>query len=642
VLRGFVTLLGIITILCADLSAHAGLRFSSPIEGATLGDTPSNVLLTLGEKPEPTLSEIHVIDTSGATYDLGPPAPVPDDPLSVSVRVRPLGTGVYTVNWRVVSAIDGHATSGAYVFGVRASPTTAATRTASARISRLEIVARWILIAGLVVLLGAACANIARFGGPHDLWLATAGWLLSAAGLALFVMAQRQNAKASLGDLLHTSVGRALIWRTAAMGAAAVALAVGWWSARSSPPRTRLGAMTAVAVATLAVIAIHVAAGHAAGGAVATIAVQWAHFAAAGVWIGGLAALLAGIRGAPSEIKAISVRRFSTIAGAGIAVVATSGLWRALNELTSWDDLTTTTYGRAVLAKGALLLLLAALGAINRWWSVPRAPIDLGALRMTASGELVLASAALAAAAWLGTLPPPAAERLVPGITASGVDFGTTVRVSLSAASDQPGPNRFVARIADYDSKKPVRADRVTLRFTPLDDPGFATTSLSLGPAPDNAYVGSGANLTFDGRWRVAVRVERGTSSVEVPLDVDVRGRPQPVSIQRIPGQPVKYIVDVPGMGSVRFSPDPERPGRSQLRVTCYDPIQDERRIAQMVVTFGSGNNPPLQLPLRRLNAAGFVAEIELAPGRNTFAAVARTIDGARWRATVQIEIPGR
>jgi hypothetical protein len=381
--------------------------------------------------------------------------------------------------------------------------------------------------------------------------------------------------------------------------------------------------MTAVAAATLSAIAVHVAAGHAAAGSVATIAVQWTHFAAVGIWIGGLAALLLGIRGAASDIKAASVRRFSTMAGVAIVVVAASGLWRAVNELASWDDLTTTAYGRAVLAKGGLLLVIAALGAINRWWNVPRAHVGLGPLRIAARGELALAASALGAAALLGTLPPPAAVRLVPGIAASGVDFGTTVRVSLSAASDQPGPNRFVARISD-------------------DDPALPTTSLLLEPGPDDAYIGSGANLSFDGRWRVTVRVERAGNSVEVPIDVETRSLPQFVSVLRVPGHAPEYTIEVKGVGHVRISPDPERAGRSTLHVTCFNPIYEFQAVDTLIVTAGARRAPARQLPVRRLDRSSFLADVDLQPGPNRIAVVARTDYGARLRAVIEIEVPRR
>ena len=115
---------------------------------------------------------------------------------------------------------------------------------------------------------------------------------------------------------------------------------------------------------------------------------------------------------------------------------------------------------------------------------MPRVASSLRPLRRTASGELALTVAALAAAGVLGTLAPPAAGRSISGIVATGEDFGTTVRVRLTAASDYPGPNRFVVQIDDYDSNAPVRADRVSLRFTPLDDPGVASTRWRSRPGP--------------------------------------------------------------------------------------------------------------------------------------------------------------
>ena len=52
--------------------AHSGLRFSSPLDGATLGDSPTDVQLTFLEKPEASLSTIRVVDTLGAAYHDGP------------------------------------------------------------------------------------------------------------------------------------------------------------------------------------------------------------------------------------------------------------------------------------------------------------------------------------------------------------------------------------------------------------------------------------------------------------------------------------------------------------------------------------------------------------------------------------------
>jgi hypothetical protein len=336
------------------------------------------------------------------------------------------------------------------------------------------------------------------------------------------------------------------------------------------------------------------------------------------------------------------VRRFSTIAGIGILVVVLTGVARAWQELTGWTDLLHTDYGRVLVFKTALVGSIALLGAVNRWRAIPRIARDVRLLKLVGRGELVVAGAVLAAAAFLGALPPPAAARVVPAISATGVDFATTVRVALSALSDQPGPNRFIASVVDYDSKEPVRVERAGLRFTPLDDPGVPATSLPLTVQEDGTYAGTGANLAFDGRWRVIVLIERSNGSVEVPLDVNVKGRSEPAIVSRDPGKPITYTVVVRGLATLQFSLAAERPGPTQLSVACYDFIWDERQVTQMVMTLARESEAPRQLPLKRVGVGRFVAAVDFAPGRYTVSAVARTTDGVRVRAATAIVIPDR
>lgn len=624
--------------------AHAGLVLSDPVAGAALGDTPTAIRLSFSENPEASLSVIRVLDTNGAQRQLGLVEPASGDAHSLTVRVRRLDRGVYTVTWRMVSAVDGHATAGAYAFGVGVSPTGAAAHASSTNpvASRLEMLARWIFLVGLVALLGAACASVARFGGGarETLRLGAGGWLVAVVGLVLLADVQRRNANASLDELFHTSVGRALIWRGVAIGAAGGALLL----ARRKPLRLRRVAMAASALAALAAIEIHVAAGHAGSGAwprTVSVTLQWTHFAAVGIWIGGLAALLLGLRGAPSAGKAAAARRFSTFALAGLVVVGATGVARAVEELTAWDDLVSTGYGLAIVAKILLLLAIAVFGAFNRLRHVPAAAVSLGALRRASRAELILAAGALAAAAVLGSLAPPASGRPAAplGLTVSGADARSTVEARLTAASAQPGPNRFVLHAVDLGSKKPVQAGQASLRFTPLDDPGAASTSLELVKGPDYSFVGSGANLLFDGRWRVIVTLRRPGGAVRVPLELDAQGPTQFISIERVPGHAPKYTVQVGDTGFVRVSPHPERAGRSTLYVTGYDVFGNVSRVRYLVLTAAAGTGPTRQQPVRRLGAR-FVAPVDLQEGSNTITVIATTTDGRRLRAAVKLDVP--
>jgi hypothetical protein len=299
-------------------------------------------------------------------------------------------------------------------------------------------------------------------------------------------------------------------------------------------------------------------------------------------------------------------------------------------------------YGETVLAKIALLGGITVCAAFNRWRGVPAAARDLRPLRRSGGMELTFMAAALVAASMLGTLPQPAGGA-PPGLTASGSDFGTTVKVRLATPSDQPGPNRFVVEAVDYDSKAPVHANRVSLRFSPLDDPGVASTTLALSPEPDDTYVGSGSNLAFDGRWGVTALIERGGSSVDVPMEVVVRGVPQIVSTERRPGQDPAYTVsDRFGRDKVRISPHPEAPGATQLIVTAFDAIGDVRPLSDVAVAVGVAGAPPRRQAVRRRDANTFVADSVLVPGQNRVSAVLRTPDGTRLRVSVVLNIPNR
>lgn len=622
-------------------SAHAGPRQTDPADGATLGATPTRITLTFSERPEPSLSEIGVRDTAGLVYQTGSPAVVAGDPLAVSVGVRPLPRGVYVVSWRIVSAVDGHATAGTYAFGVLVPPTAAPAASTTSATSPFEVLARAILLAGLVALLGAATAGAAGFDGGRGLRLGSAGWMTSGAGVALLAFAQKHAAAASFTDLLGTPVGRALAWRAAAIGAAGISLAVVGWRARHSPGPGRGGWLAAI-FATSAAMAAHVGSGHAAAGGTwlaAAIAAQFAHLVATGIWVGGLAALLMGVSGAPSAAKTLAVRRFSNVAAGAVLVVAATGVARTLGELTAWGEILSTGYGRTVLAKGALLGAMLVLGAANRFGSVPRVLTTLTPLRRLGGGEIGLAVVAITAAALLGTLPPPSATQPL-GLVASGVDFGTTVRVRVTTGSGEPGPNRYTVHATDYDSRSPFHATRVSLTFEPLDDPGVEPTSLSLSPGADGSWVGSGANISFEGRWRLTAVLERAGGSVAVPMEVSTRDKPQFVSVARRPGLAPTYTVEVGDRGHVRFSPDPERPGRSEVSVRCYDVLRDERDIESIVVTASAGAGPERQVPVRRISRSLVIADMELTPGRNRVTAVVRILGGNRLRATTDLDVP--
>jgi putative copper resistance protein D len=146
------------------------------------------------------------------------------------------------------------------------------------------------------------------------------------------------------------------------------------------------------------------------------LASYMAHVLAVGAWIGGLVPLaLFSIDkrpGEPSTAKlfALLLTRFSHLGIALVLVILISGIANSVFRLRSLPDLLTLDYGRAILGKILLFLLMLGLAVVNRWRLLPaiesRPEAAVRALRRCIVSELILGALALLLAAILGILPP--------------------------------------------------------------------------------------------------------------------------------------------------------------------------------------------------------------------------------------------
>ncbi len=121
--------------------------------------------------------------------------------------------------------------------------------------------------------------------------------------------------------------------------------------------------------------------GHAAalGWAWFQIGVQWIHFLAVGIWVGGFVPVLLRLRERAGKANDAGltreIRRYSTMAGIALGLVVITGTVRAVSALGGVGALARifrTSYGTVLAIKVALALVLIALGALNRYRSIPR------------------------------------------------------------------------------------------------------------------------------------------------------------------------------------------------------------------------------------------------------------------------------
>jgi copper transport protein len=278
------------------------------------------------------------------------------------------------------------------------------------------------------------------------------------------------------------------------------------------------------------------------------------------VWLGGLAALLAvvlrpGTSGA--DLAGVLVP-WSRIAFGAVAALVVSGTAQAVREVGSPAALGATTYGRLLIAKLVLVLVLLGAAGVSRVWVQQR----LGVRRSRSAGRRGLVAHAFAASApeesdvdeeavARGRLQAESAAEHVPalrrsvlleaGVAAvvlalSAVLVGTpparsaiaepvdvvlplqgsagpdgSVQVSVDPA--RPGPNTLHVYLFDDGGRLTQPADiRVTLSE---DQQGIGPLEVDLEPAGPGHYVGDGMSIPGAGTWTldVSVRLDEFTAT---------------------------------------------------------------------------------------------------------------------------------
>ena len=645
VIAVLLSLTGLLSVgIAAD--AHALVRSSTPADGANLDHAPTQVSITFTERPDPRLSAIHVLDVGGRRLESGGVRVAAGDPSTLTVSLPSLPNGIYTVTWSTVSAVDGHRAGGFFAFGVGASPTGSSPPAGAATPetpppSVLSIAARWVYYVGLALLLGGTWISLFAFRASSRrlLAMATVGVGAAVIGLAVGGEAQREAATVTWGDFVSTSLGGNLLEQIVPVALAGIAVLVAWRS-RARMEQLALGAaggLTLVAIATHA-LTTHASASHVAW---LMLPAQWAHLTAFCVWIGGLSALLVGVRGLPPGVAARAVRRFSFVAGFALLAVGVTGALRAIDEVGALPRLWSTLFGGLVLVKVALFVALVGLGAINRYRNIPRAEWSLSGLRRIGRLEIAAAAVVIAVASVLTALPPPSYASAVvaaspPQVIVDGQDPGTTVNVRLIIAPGYPGSNHFTVSARDYDTGRPVIANRVALRFAFPGRPNVGESTLELKASGNGTYTATAPNLSLAGRWSVTVVVERGLNSAEVPLVVTTAAPPERIQSQVIAGLTV-YTVDLGHARSVQLYVDPGTAGNNAVHVTFFQGNAELPIADGTVISATPGTGPTLDLQASRFDPIGhFIGQGALSAGRWRFDMIATSSDGDTYQASFQ------
>ncbi|WP_390899300.1 copper resistance CopC/CopD family protein [Streptomyces mirabilis] len=523
-------------------SAHAALTGTDPQDGSVLKTAPTEVTLSFSESIGLLDDSFRVLDPDNRRVHTGEPGHAGDRSDTARVTLpKGLGTGTFTVAWRVVSA-DSHPISGAFTFSIgkpSATPPPVPVDPAGGTVaSTLYDAARYLAYGGLALLIGAATfVLVCGFPDAVRRLLLTGWWVLLLSTAALLLLRGPYERGSSPTDAFDPSVlnetltsrpGLALLARLVLLGATV------FYPVREQV-RGRLvlalGALLTVSLAVTWAVAEHASAGIQVPVAMVSSVL---HLLSMAVWMGGLAALLTTLYRSAEPIPAAVVNRFSRLALASVTVLVVTGVYQSWRGLGSWDALTSTSYGRLLLAKlVAVLALLAGAGASRRW-----------------TGQLMLAADEVRTAAAV-----PVEERVPQTVGASSAP--TDVRVgradgpsddgaSDDGASDDDAPDpdhelsdkasdKSSGKISDKPSDEADRYRRALRRSVLVEVVVgivvLVITTLLTGTQPGRAATEAAAASA------TAAAGETTASTTTIPFDVGTEGGHGKVQIQMTPSR---------------------------------------------------------------------------------------------------------
>ncbi|MFI1505239.1 copper resistance CopC/CopD family protein [Streptomyces sp. NPDC020597] len=613
-------LLGAVLVLLGlgggPASAHAALRGADPVDGSVVKTSPGSITLTFTESVGLLDDSFRVFDPDNKRVKTG--AAGHADGRADTARVtlpRKLGTGTFTVAWRVVSA-DSHPIAGAFTFSVgkpsAIPPALPSTSVEDPATSGLFNIGRYVAYVAAALLIGTGV--FVAVCGPPDVRplrrLLVAGWW-ALAGSTVWLLLLRAPYETGAGpaqalDLpglsrtLGTRPGLALVARLVLLAAvAALLLRQRTLPQGQRPSRASLvtGGALAVALTLTWAAAEHASAGIQVPAAMTSSVL---HLLAMAAWLGGLTALLTLLHRA--SVPSYVVTRFSRTAGLSVVVLVVTGVYQSWRGLGSASALTDTTYGRVLLAKLAAVTLLLMAGAWSR-----RTVRDATTPRKTTAPKTARTSTGpkTAGAVSAATTPGNVITESARATEATGTSASTEAVAKRESRVPQPVGGR-AAEAAD--------ADRTAHRPGARTDAGSDTAADADADAgsdvhPPQADDGTDTRPTaarepVDPRrsLRRSVLVEVTVAVVVLVLTTVLTGTlpGRAAAEAATPGQdaglPVASVTDVPfafgspGVsnvrGKVQVTLDPGRVGDNNLQAVVYGPDGGFVSVPELRVSF--------------------------------------------------------
>jgi copper transport protein len=405
-------------VLCISFAieafAHPFYVDSTPKPFQNTPESPGEVSVFFSEPIELAYSDISVLGPDGKSVDNKDVHNVNGETSSIAVSLQNnLPSGIYTVNTKVLSAVDGHVVDNSFTFGKATDLTSGSNGEEGEGGNQLagisgrqsdkdilsieESLSRFPGYVGQVIAFGVAFAIIwlwkpfnqipwlselltpfrNRLGIVATKILIVGASLILVSGIAMIIV-QSASVDATILEIISTKFGN--VWSVRMIQASALLLLTVGILLKSTKRFQHVGTaeISAVLVLALSLLVTYSLIAHAAASNLPlAILADFCHSIVASIWIGGVIFLsfayipkLASLQvsdSVKSTVISILIPRFSTVVVVSLGIILITGpllLWTLENDL---EMTLASLYGRVLLGKLSIGLVMIAMGGYHQF-----------------------------------------------------------------------------------------------------------------------------------------------------------------------------------------------------------------------------------------------------------------------------------
>lgn len=506
-------------------TAHAYIIKSTPYENEILNQIPKKVSIVFDESIQASFNSIEVFDSKGNRVDQNNGRIDPKNPSMIETGLGSnLPDDTYSIKWRVVSS-DGHPVEGVIPFQIgkenqNQDSSTVSNHTTGYTPKMDLIIIRWLQYISNACLVGVLFLYL--FVLPKDI-VENAGLskthskLINLSLMTLFISIllslplqatiesgvswSRVISISVLRDMLaYTQFGE--IWIIQITGL--FFLLISTYLLLKSKFNSLWMWISFILGIGLLLSKSYTSHAASSTNVFLTIPIDFIHLLSASIWIGsliGIVALVPFSRQMDTRTLFLeTIRNFSKWGILLVIILSVTGFIGSLSYIPNLRTLLTTNYGRVLLGKVLLLIIMIVFASFN--FIKGKQSREKG-VPATLWGELVTGLIVIVLSVLLTNLPTAMSS---PGPFKETKTVKQGSQITFEVTPNVIGENNYVLILKDRTGQPLKDIEQVTLTFTSLEmDMGDDTKSLI--KVKEGSYKAKGLNFNMAGRWNVHVHV---------------------------------------------------------------------------------------------------------------------------------------